>query len=470
MNTHALDKSLQFIDSWLQLRCDQEEFPGFAVAVAHKGKLVFNQAYGYADLEHKTELTPAHMFRIASQSKTFTATALMQLQEAGKLRIDDYAVQYLPWLGKHTDKRWQNVTLRQLMSHGAGMIRDGVDGDFWQLERPFPDVAELQQAVLQADLVLENNTKLKYSNFGYSLLGMVVETVSGQPYNEYVSEHVVRALGLKNTIPEYTPELDSKLATGYTRRDRKTRLPIAHVNTEAMAAATGFCANAADLCTYFSAHMVGSGKLLSDESKKEMQRLQYLAYTPGGTSREGYGLGLNIGRTGERHTLGHGGGFPGFITKSNFDPKDELAVVALTNSQDGPATMIVNAVYAIIDYFQKHAASGRPKHDMSRLEGRYYNIESIIHIVATGDKAAVMFPNSWTPFRYVEELEYVDDTTLRLGEIDSYGSEGELVSFALKNGAVETVCYNAVTMWPETAWFDLLARHARVGMGDLKPR
>src|ERR1035441_5645049 len=121
MNTKALDKSLNFIGSWLEFRYKREEIPGYVVAIAHKGKIVFNEAYGYADLEKKTKLTPQHMIRIASHSKTFTATALMKLQETGKLRIDDYVVQYLPWLKEHRDKRWQKVTIRQLMSHGAGV-------------------------------------------------------------------------------------------------------------------------------------------------------------------------------------------------------------------------------------------------------------------------------------------------------------------------------------------------------------
>lgn len=123
-----------------------------------------NEAYGYADLEKKTKLTPQHIFRIASHSKTFTATALMQLQEQGKLRIDDYVIDYLPWLKGHKDKRWQKITIRQLMSHGAGVIRDGLNADYWQLERPFPAQEELKGEILEADIDIDNNTKLKYSN------------------------------------------------------------------------------------------------------------------------------------------------------------------------------------------------------------------------------------------------------------------------------------------------------------------
>lgn len=375
MQKRALQESVKFIRSWLAYMYEHEDVPGFVVAIAHKGKVVFNEAYGYANLENQTKLAPQHIFRIASHSKTFTATALMQLQEQGKLRIDDYVVDYLPWLKNHTDKRWQKVTLRQLMSHGAGVIRDGLHADYWQLGQPFPDSAELKKEILAAELVIDNNIKLKYSNFGYSLLGMVVEAASGQPYNKYVSQHIVGALGLESTGPEYNSDVDGKIVTGYTRKEiDKKRLPIAQIDTHAMSAATGFYAAAADLCTYFSAHFAGSEKLLDDESKKEMQRTQFHAYAPYGHDHSDYGLGMEIEYVGKRRLIGHGGGFPGHITESLADPKDELVVVALTNCLDSPATSIAKGIFGIVDYFEQNLPEGKPKHDMQKLAGRYYSL------------------------------------------------------------------------------------------------
>ncbi len=453
MNKKALDHSLQFIDSWLEFRYKRETIPGYVVAISYKGEVVFNKAYGYADLETKTELTPDHLFRIASHSKTFTATALMLLQEKGKLRIDDYVVDHLGWLKQNKDKRWQKVTIRQLMSHGAGVIRDGNSADYWQLERPFPSTEQLKREITESKLVIDNNTKLKYSNYGYSLLGCLIEAVSGEEYNAFVLKHIVRPLDLQNTGPEYTREVHNKLVTGYTREEfDKTRLPIAQVSTSAMSAATGFYSNAADLCKYFTAQMVGSGKLLDDESKKEMQRTQWHANTPGQQSHEDYGLGLDIEFIGKRRTFGHGGGFPGHITKSIADPKDELVVVVLTNCLGGPASWIGKSIFGIIDYFQNNTPTTKPKHDLSRLEGRYINLWSMTNIVVTGDKVVATYPDTWEPLTQPETLEYVDDTTLKSVDTDSFNSEGELVKFNFKDGKVETVIYNGTTMWPEDAW------------------
>ncbi len=195
MDDKALGRSAFYIKDWLRFMYEREKTPGFVVAISHKGKLIFNEAYGYADLETKQRLTPQHIFRIASHSKTFTATAIMQLQEKGKLQIDDYTADYLTWLKDHKDKRFAKVTIRQLLSHSAGVIRDGKKGGYWQLDGPFPDEEKFKKEILDADLVLENNTKLKYSNYGYTLLGLVVKAASGKPYNDYVKEHIIKLLG-----------------------------------------------------------------------------------------------------------------------------------------------------------------------------------------------------------------------------------------------------------------------------------
>jgi D-alanyl-D-alanine carboxypeptidase len=455
MNKKALDHSLEFIGSWLSFRYDREEIPGYVVAIAHKGKVIFNKAYGYADLEEQTKLTPQHIVRIASHSKTFTATALMQLQEEGKLRIDDYVVQYLPWLKEHTDKRWRKLTIRQLMSHGAGIIRDGLNSDYWQLDRPFPNAKEFRKEIMEAELVIDTNIKLKYSNFGYSILGLVIEAVSSETYNDYVKNRIVKILGLKNTGSEYATSIKSKIVTGYTRRDvSKTRLPIAQVDTKAMSAATGFYATAEDLCTYFTAHMVGSKKLLSDESKKEMQRVQWHAELLEQDKHEDYGLGIEVEFVGKRRTIGHGGGFPGHITKSIVDPKDELVVVVLTNCIDGPASLIAKGIYGIIDYYQQNTPTTKPKHDLIKLEGRYMNLWSMANIVVTGDKVVSTYPDSWWPLTTPEELSYVDDSTLKVSKTDSFSSEGELVKFNIKGNKVESINYNGSTMWPEEVWLN----------------
>lgn len=456
MNEQALKHAVDFIKSWLQMRYEQGDVPGFVVAIAHRGQMLMNDAYGYADLERKLPMTPHHRFRIASHSKTFTATAVMILAEEGRVRLDDYVVDYLPWLREHHDARWTKVTIRQLLSHGAGVIRDGLEQDYWQLTRPFPDEETLTAEILETGLILDNNTKLKYSNYGYSVLGLVIEAASGQSYHQFVTERIITPLGLQSTAAEYQPALDDVLAMGYTRADHKTRRPIPHSTTGAMAAATGFCSTTEDLCTYFAAHMVGSGQLLSDESKKEMQRTHFRDAGSEQPSTVGYGLGFVTGQTGKRSLFGHSGGYPGFITDTLADPKDGLVVTALTNGIDGPAGRIAEGIYKIIDYFQENTPKTQPTHHLAHLEGTFMNLWNAIRIVVAGDKVtALMAPETWEPFGYTEALEYRDDRTFTVSSASGFSGEGEQVQFQVgADGAVKTLQYTGATLWPRDVWLE----------------
>jgi hypothetical protein len=156
-----------------------------------------------------------------------------------------------------------------------------------------------------------------------------------------------------------------------------------------------------------------------------MQRVQWhVKQRPGKDAQEDYGLGIEVVFVDKHRTIGHGGGFPGHITQSMADPRDELVVVVLTNCIDGPASSIAKSIFKIIDYYQNNTPTTRPKHD----------------------------PDTWEPLSEPEELEYVDDTTLKVIDTNSFASEDELVHFTITNGKVESVNYSGATMWPEDVW------------------
>ncbi|MGC1176907.1 MAG: serine hydrolase [Candidatus Saccharimonadales bacterium] len=418
-----------------------------------------------ADIEKKEKLTSEHIFRIASHSKTFTATAIMQLQEQGKLKIDDHVVNYVPWLKDHKDSRFSQITIRQLLSHGAGVIRDGLDSNYWQLGRPFPDAAQFKAEMLAADLVIDNNTKLKYSNYGYSLLGCVIEAVSGVTYHDFVVQYIVKPLGLKNTGPEYAANIKDQIVTGYSRPDLpdKRRLAFVQIDTRAMAAATGFYATSEDICTYFTAQIVGSGKLLSDESKNEMQRMQWQAEYV--AEKQEYGLGLRIDHIKHRYLIGHGGGFPGQITTTLCDPKDQLVVTVLTNCLDSGARKIAQSIISLMDYFQNHWAMPQDKFD--RFEGRFMELFSVVDVIASGKKLFAGSSESWQLFDHPDELEHVQDNTFKIVKTNSFASEGELVHFKLDSGGkVKSVMWAGELCLPEKDYLTQIAKRTKI---DIKP-
>src|SRR5437868_12545568 len=136
--------ALDYIPEWLEFQMRLSEQPGCALAIAHKGKIVLERAFGHADLAKGIALTPRHRFRVASHSKSFTAAGIMKLREEGRLRLDDPVGRFLGDL--HPSVSW--TTIAQLLSHSAGLVRDGADSGQWLDCRGF-----LNETEIGADLV-----------------------------------------------------------------------------------------------------------------------------------------------------------------------------------------------------------------------------------------------------------------------------------------------------------------------------
>ncbi len=416
---------MQFIDSWLTLRSKWLSWPGFAVAIAVQDEIVFHHTYGVANQATATPLTPNHLLRAASHSKMFTATALLQLQEQGLLRIDDNITAYIPWLAEHPDARWQTITLRQLLSHSAGVIRDGVAAGFWQGEAVFPDYATFRQQMMQTHLVCEPNTEFKYSNFGFALLGQVIAQVSGQSYAEYVTKHIIQPLGLLHTIPEYSP--DVLMATGYSRVTlTQQRQAYPHLTTGVLQPVAGFCTTAHDLARFVAALRVGSGKLLRDATKREMQRRAW-GYTNTPSTSMAYGLGVNVEQCADGTALiGHSGRFPGLVSRTRLRTRDHVVVSVMANARDAAPDEMARSILAIIDAFgDEQQASAK----LRRFEGRFANQYNIYQVVATRHGLQLINPNTWQPFAVAESLEVVDDTTLRIVRGSHFNYYGEDITY-----------------------------------------
>lgn len=447
-----LGDALAYADRWLDYRRRTLRLPGVAAAVAWRGEVVLSRAYGHADVGRDVALTPRHVFRIASHSKTFTATCVLQLAEQGRLGLDDRLARWLDW-APDGEGGLGRVTLRQLLGHAAGVVRDGDDGGFWQLERGFPDRDEFVERVTRLAPVFAPNVQFKYSNFGYTLLGMVVEAVTGTPYNEHVRAAVVAPLGLRRTGPELDDVARANLAIGYSRdAGGLDRVPIAHVDTRAMSPATGFYSTAEELCRYGSAHCLGTGELLGDEWKREMQRDAW-PVDDGGD--EHYGLGFSIARVGERRVVGHGGGFPGFITATRIDPEERLVVVVLTNASDGPAADLAHGVIRLVNRACGAGAAGgeRPGVDVSRFAGRFWSLGGAVDVAPLGAELLALDPEAADPLAEVTELRVEAPDRLRIARTRNHGSPGEAVRYAFDAaGAVSHVRFGAQTLRPWEAF------------------
>lgn len=416
------DASLDAIDRWIAYRVWHSRTPGAQVAIGVGGRPIFSRAYGWADLDAGTPMRTDHLFRIASHSKTFTATLVLQLVEQDRLDLDDPVGQYVTPLTEPL----AGVRVRELLEHTGGVIRDGRDAGHWTFGRPFPDVDELLAMTTEGGLKTMPGEQFAYSNLGYSLLGLVIEAVTGESFAAAARRSIIEPLGLTDTDPDYPTDRAGDYAAGHSGLTTATaRRVLPHIPTAAMAAATGFTSTATDLVTYFGAHAFGDERLLSDRTKRLQQR-QANRTDPSKPEGVGYGWGMLTERVDDQTFVGHSGGYPGHITKTLLDPTTGLVVTVLTNAVDGPATPLALGIAQLLA-----AAASQP--DTAPLSpatlartGRYADLWHVVDLAALGGRLLALSPVSWTPMDAPDEL-VEDGTGLRIAAGDGFGSVGEPV-------------------------------------------
>lgn len=470
-----------YLQEWLAFRGAYLQVPGIQAAVRVGEELVLDFAWGVANTASGAPLRTDHLFRIASHSKTFTGTAIMQLAERGRLRLDDR-------LGEHIDELRDApigaVTVREALGHQGGVIRDGKMKGFWQRMVPFPDRAGLIAMARQDALTYRRNEHFKYSNVAYALLGLVIEAASGTTYARYLQEHVIDPLGLTNTGPEYDPAREQDFVHGHTGllHGADQREPIEHVDSRAFVAATGFYSNAADMTRYGAAHFLGDHTLLSDESKRLMQRVESTIQAPG-TPTAQYGMGMSLRELGGRRLVGHSGGYPGHITRTYIDPVDQIVVSVLTNAIDGPADALAAGIFRLIDlalagHDTGREAGSRPPartdgpspagagdRDLSRYTGRFAGLWGVSDIADLGGRLYLLNPALADPAESYLRLHVEDADSVRIDDVPGFSAVGEDIRYDRDDdGTVRSVLIAGGQAWP-TAEF--LARRSRLAGGPL---
>jgi len=294
--------------------------PSISAAVLRDGELVWETAVGVADVEGGVEATPDTQYRIGSITKTFTAAAIMQLRDAGKLDLEDT-------LDRHVEGAAHRPTIRRLLSHASGLQRETQD-DSWLTLR-FAQPEELLETLSQAEMVLPSGARFHYSNLAFALLGIVVERVSGLRYQDYVRERLFEPVGL--TRVSFEPEPPA--AKGYLAQPYADGVwDTIGVETGAWASAGQLWGTAGDICRWGAFLADPDEAVLAKESAEEMRTVQVIAEHERWLS--GYGLGLELRRDGERILGGHGGSMPGFIARLYFSPKEKVATALLTNESE----------------------------------------------------------------------------------------------------------------------------------------
>ncbi len=309
------------VDDWAEAELEEGVVAGLSVAVEQNGRLLLAKGYGMADLEQEVAAGRNTVYRIGSITKQFTAAAIMQLVEAGQVRLDAPIQEYVDFpTGDH------EVTVEHLLQHTSGIKSYTSLGAEWARTIPL-DVThdELLGLVVDKPFDFNPGDEWRYNNSGYYLLGVIIENVTGGGYADYVEQTLAATLDLERTTYCDEKRLIPGRAEGYELEEGELVNDDPISMTQPFAAGS-LCSTVLDLLTWQSA--LESGEVVSPDSYTQM--------TTEGTLRDGeatgYGYGLGVGDLDGHLRVSHGGGINGFVTHLASYPDDDLRVVVLTNT------------------------------------------------------------------------------------------------------------------------------------------
>lgn len=305
---------------------EEEKVPGVCLAIIDHGRIVSEQAFGFAKIDENVSLELDHGFNIGSISKTFTAWGIMKLVEARTLSLDDHISKHLKsWnLPKSTyDDR--KVTIRNLLQHTAGLSVHGYPG--YEPSEKLPTTNECLSGQDRRDemvlLIMEPETEFKYSGGGYTILQLIIEEVSGQSFERFMEKEVFDPLGMKNTSFTISKKLLSSSANAYDEDGKAIEL-----RRFTAKAAAGLHTTVGDMTKFALAHW-GENEVVSQAS---IQRLT----TGSVLSKENYGMAYMIMERFGAFTLhGHGGSNEGWESGFMLDIENQSGFIMLTNGSNG---------------------------------------------------------------------------------------------------------------------------------------
>src|SRR5215468_766115 len=295
--------------------------PGFAVAVAVSGKIVWSEGFGYADLEEHVPVRPTTKFRIGSVSKSLTAAALVRLIEAKKLDVDAPVQKYVP---SFPDKG-ATITPRLLAGHLAGIRHYKEDSENYNY-RHYDNVREGLKIFQDDPLVVTPGTKFSYSSYGYNLLSAVIESAAGEDFLSYMQRSVFKPLGLTSTMADEPAQIIEQRARFYTATKGKPLQNAPFTDNSYKWAGGGLLSTAEDLVRF------GSSLLQPGFLKAESLALLFTSQKTTGGQPTGYGFGWLIekSKSGKR-IYDHSGGSAGATAWLMIYPDTHIVVALVSN-------------------------------------------------------------------------------------------------------------------------------------------
>ena len=341
MQTGGTSGLVQRLDSIAGAGVLEKRSVGLAVAVVKAKDTLLLKAYGKADVEGDQPATVDTLFGIGSDTKQFTAAAILQLRDQGKLGLDDEITKWLPDFETGGNK----VTLRHLLGHTSGIVDLVAMPELRAMQamrNPAVTRDDLYKIISRYRFEFQTGSMQIYSNSNFWLLGLIIEKASGMTYEEYVEKRMFAPLGMTRSRYCNSAEAVPRRAYGYGMRNSISgRVPdILHTATYAAGA---ICSTAEDLITWLQA--LHGGRVLTAKSYTEMMTPSRL---DDGTPLR-YSMGLSVAEDSRGlRFIGHGGGGFGFSSQTRWYPEAKLAVVVLTNSEPDDTTEVADKLAAAV--------------------------------------------------------------------------------------------------------------------------
>jgi len=427
-------QNVKKIDGLLKQYYDYGQFNG-SILVAEKGKIIYEKGFGMANMEWAIPNQPDTKFRIASVTKQFTAALILQLVEEGKIKLDGKISDYLTDYRKDTGGK---VSIHQLLNHTSGIPDYTHRPDFSaQISRNPYSVADFIKKFASGDLEFEPGSKFSYSNSGYSVLGAIIEKVTGKSYEAVLTERIFKPLGMTNSGYDNHSPLVQKRASGY-QKTPDGFVNAAYLDMSIPYAAGSIYSTVEDLFKWDQS--LQEDKILSADSKK-------LMFTPG-LGNYGYGIRITdqpTGKTGQKiKIIGHGGAINGFnslITRAvekrqtviildntnlgQFHQKITNSIISILNGQpiEPPKKSVAETLYkiaiernvaSVVAEYRKLKTANSPTSDFSETELNTLGYQ-LLGMRRTKDAIEIfklnveMFPNSGNPYDTLGEAYLADD-------------------------------------------------------------
>jgi CubicO group peptidase (beta-lactamase class C family) len=318
--TSNVDSLEVYADSLFQASIDSAQIAGGAILVFQKDKMLLKKSYGKACLELSVPMPEDGQFEIGSVTKQFTAVAILKLVEAKKLSLDDDFTDYLEF-----DTKGRKITINNLLNHTSGIPSYTEIQEFWGLSIEEHPRDTLVRLVEQNEFLFEPNEALIYNNSAYFFLGLIIEKVTGQSYEEFLKQELFEPLGMDNTSYCSNTEVVNNKVYGYNYSpDGLQQKP--YLNHTWPFSAGSLCSTTEDLLTWMSA--LQTRKVLSEP----MYQLLISPDKLNNGMPVSYAKGLvNFSNFGHKE-IAHGGGIDGFLSDTRYFPKEDLYIICLINT------------------------------------------------------------------------------------------------------------------------------------------